>query len=83
MENYLRLRFNPSTQHNFPWKISRDSIMQCNRVCIVINQFTLINGDILTQVLFVKLWMKMPIGFNLFLHFSPPGVSRKGRKDVC
>ena len=37
VQNLFRLRFHLSTQHNFSWIISHYSIMQCDRVRIVID----------------------------------------------
>ena len=82
MKNHLRLRFDLSTQHNFSWIISHHSIMQCDRVCIVIYLFAPTDCDILAQVLFDKLWMKISVGCDLALLFSPSGVHREGRKDI-
>ena len=56
--------------------------MQCDRIRIIVDQSATKDSDILPQVLFDKVWMKIAVGCNLFLHCRPFWVDRIGRKGI-
>ena len=82
MNDHLRLPSYIPAQHSISRKFGHDSIMQCDRVRIVIYQLALKDGDILTQESLNKLWMKLSVRRALSFHRRPPGMSREGRKDI-